>query len=183
MKTPAHDAQVAATNILLTGRPGVGKTTVMRRLAELLSNRPLAGFYTEEIREGGERQGFGAATFSGRTCILAHVNHRSRHRVGRYGVDVATFEQLVLPELTRHADVMLIDEIGKMECFSTRFVTAARDLLDGPTPMVATVAVSGGGLIAEAKARPDVEVWKVTRDNRDELPQRLARRLKTLPRR
>jgi nucleoside-triphosphatase len=180
MSTEVHGARVGATNILLTGRPGVGKTTVIRRLAELLSNRSLAGFYTEEIREGGQREGFGATTLSGGTCVLAHVNHKGRYRVGKYGVDVAAFEQLVLPELTRQADVMLIDEIGKMESFSGQFVGAVRGLLGGPTPVVATVAVSGGGLIAEAKARPDAEVWKVTHDTRDELPQQLALRLTTL---
>jgi nucleoside-triphosphatase len=70
--------------------------------------------------------------------------------------------------------ILLIDEIGKMECFSLRFVTAVRSLLDGRRPMVATVAIKGGGFIAEAKARPDVEIWQVTKANREELPERLA---------
>ena len=164
-------------NILLTGRPGIGKTTVVLRLAHLLTGRAIAGFHTEEIREGGQRQGFGATTFSGRTCVLAHVNLPSRHRVGRYRVDVDAFEQVVLPELAHPRDLMFIDEIGKMECFSTRFVRAVRGLLDGPATVVATVAVSGGGFIAEVKTRPDVEIWEVTGENRDELPQRLAERI------
>jgi nucleoside-triphosphatase len=167
----------ACTNLLLTGRPGVGKTTVIARLAQQLADRRVAGFYTEEIREGGRRQGFRAATFSGEIIVLAHIEIRSRQRVGRYGVDVAAFERLVLPELRRSCDVAIIDEIGKMECFSAAFVDAVRGLLDGSTPVVATVAVSGGGFIAEAKRRPDVELWEVTQANRDELPQRLLERL------
>ena len=177
MSNGADTVKSAVTNILLTGRPGIGKTTVITRLADLLSNKTTAGFYTEEIREGGQRQGCGATTFSGASGVLAHVGLQSRQRVGRYGVDVSAFEQLVLPELTCSCDVMLIDEIGKMECFSARFINVVRELLDGPTPIVATVAVSGAGFITEAKTRSDVEVWQVTRDSRDGLPQRLAERV------
>ena len=92
-------------------------------------------------------------------------------------MDVVAFERLVLPELRRPCDAVIIDEIGKMECFSPPFVDAVRGLLDGSTPVTATVAVSGGGFIAEAKGRPDVELWEVTAANRDDLPQRLARRM------
>ena len=70
--------------------------------------------------------------------------------------------------------IVLIDEIGKMECFSSRFVAAVRRLLDDRKPVVATIAIKGGGFIAEAKARPDVEIWQVTKANRVELPERLA---------
>ena len=167
----------ACTHLLLTGRPGVGKTTVIMRLAERLANRRVAGFYTQEIREGGRRQGFRATTFSGEIIVLAHIEIRSRQRVGRYGVDVAAFERLVLPELRRPCDAVIIDEIGKMECFSSPFVDAVRGLLDGSTPVIATVAVSGGGFIAEAKGRSGAELWEVTTANRDELPHRLARRM------
>jgi nucleoside-triphosphatase len=90
-------------------------------------------------------------------------------------VDVAAFEQLVLPELARPCDLMLIDEIGTMECYSAGFVDAARRLLDSPTPVVATVAISGSGFIAEVKRRPDVTIWEVARENRDALPQRVVR--------
>ncbi len=123
-----------ASNILLTGRPGVGKTTVIMRLADRLTDRQVSGFYTDEIREGVKRLGFRATTLAGGTCVLAHVDIRSRQRVGRYGVDVGAFEQLVLPELRRRCKVVLIDEIGKMECFSSPFVELIRHLLDDPTP-------------------------------------------------
>ena len=163
--------------ILLTGRPGCGKTTVIRRVAELLPGRALAGFYTEEIRVGGQRQGFAVRTFSNTTGTLAHTRTRGPCRVGRYGVDVEAFERIVLPELARPAAVLLIDEIGKMECFSAAFVRAVRDLLNGAVPMVATVALRGPGLIAEIKSRPDAELLEVTMWARDGLPAQLAARL------
>ncbi len=168
------DPSPAPRHVLLTGRPGVGKTTVLTRLAELLKGRRVAGFVTGEMRKGGQRQGFGATTFSGGSCVLARVGFSSPHRVGRYGVDVAAFEALVLPELSRPCHVLLIDEIGKMECFSAAFVERIRKQLDGRVPIVATVAASGGGFIAEVKQRPDVELWQVTRENRDQLPAALA---------
>jgi len=163
--------------ILLSGRPGVGKTTVIRRLAELLSAHVVTGFFTEEIREAGRRQGFRVSRFSGATDLLAHMKTRSGYRVGRYGVDIGAFERIALPELARPAEVVLIDEIGKMECFSSRFVQSVRDVLKRPVPIVATVAMSGSGFITEVKRRPDVDLWDVTIDNRNELPGKLAKRV------
>jgi nucleoside-triphosphatase len=164
----------APRHILLTGRPGIGKTTVIVRLVERLQHLKVAGFYTEEMRERGQRRGFRATTFSDRSIVMAHVDIKTRHRVGRYGVDVPAFEQLVLPELARPADLILIDEIGKMECFSSSFVSTVRSLLDAATPVIATVAVSGGGFIAEVKSRPDVEILNVTYENRSDLPKSIT---------
>ena len=70
--------------------------------------------------------------------------------------------------------MVLIDEIGKMECFSSRFIEAVRKLLDSETPVVATVAIKGGGFIEEVKSRPDVEIREVTHANREELPIQLT---------
>lgn len=170
-------AESNVTNILLTGRPGVGKTTVIVRLLEGLARLDVAGFCTEEIREAGQRRGFRAATYSGESCVLAHVDVASRSRIGRYGVDVAAFERLVLPELARRANVTVIDEIGKMECFSPRFIDAVRKLLDDSAPVVATVALRGGGFMDEVKSRPDVVMCQITPANRNELPKRLVERV------
>jgi nucleoside-triphosphatase len=160
--------------LLLTGAPGSGKTTVVRRVVEELrkTKRRIAGFLTTEIREGRERVGFRIETFTGRSEIFAHVSIRSPHRVSRYGVDVAALDESVDDALAfaPAADVYLIDEIGKMECFSARFVAATRRLLDEGRLVVATVALRGGGFIEEVKRRPDVELRNVTHSSRDEVP-------------
>ena len=160
--------------LLLTGRPGVGKTTVIRKVAAGLAGR-LGGFYTEEIRVDGERRGFSLTSFDGRQGVMAHVDFRGRDRVGRYGVDVAVIDELAASTLglSRDASVYLVDEIGKMECLSPAFVKAMRALLDSPKKVVATIGARGGGFIAEVKSREDAETLVVTPGNRDELPDRV----------
>ena len=164
--------------LLITGPPGIGKTTALVRVAELLASRSPVGFYTEEVRVGGRRQGFRIVTLDGREGVLAHVDLRSRHRVGKYGVDVAGFEQLVCPVLEgAEGELVLIDEIGKMECFSRRFCEAVERLADGPATLVATIAARGGGLIAAMKNRPDAQLFTLNRENRDALPDTIAARI------
>jgi nucleoside-triphosphatase len=161
-------------HLLLTGVPGSGKSTAIRRLAALIDPKP-RGFYTEEIREGGERRGFRLIGFDGSKALIAHVELPKTHRVAKYGVDVRAIDEAVERLLGRSAPaaVYLIDEIGKMECLSQRFVSAMQRLLDSERPVVATVASRGRGFIADVKEREDCELWKLTRANRDAMPERM----------
>jgi nucleoside-triphosphatase len=138
-----------------------------------------AGFYTREIRRQGARLGFEAIGLGGGSCVLAHVDSRSKIRVGRYGVELAAFESLLRAELERplqQIDLVVIDEIGKMECSSRVFVQLARGILDGPVPVLATIATKGGGFIAEVKGRADVQLIRVSAANRDQLVGELLAR-------
>ena len=83
-------ASMTPTNVLLTGRPGCGKTTVIRRVIERLGSQRSAGFYTQEIRQAGHRVGFEAVGLGGDSAMLAHVDFRFDRRVGRYGVESIT---------------------------------------------------------------------------------------------
>ncbi len=162
-------------SLLITGAPGSGKTTVIHTVAAALGGHPIGGFYTEEIRVGGERRGFRLVTFDGRERVMAHVDFRGPRRVGRHGVDLAVVDEAAEAALTAgKADVYLVDEIGKMECLSPRFVEAMRALLASAATVVATVAWRGQGFIAEVKQRKGAELWEVTRANRDELPARAS---------
>lgn len=157
--------------LLVTGTPGVGKTTLIRRVAGRLAGHTLSGFYTEEVREAGQRVGFRLVDFDGHALTFAHVGIMGPH-VSRYGVDVAALdaraEALLAPR--PEVAVYLVDEIGKMECLSPRFVAAMRRLLGSGSLVVATVAKAGEGLIAEAKRWPGARLLEVTRANRDRLP-------------
>jgi nucleoside-triphosphatase len=166
-------------SILVTGPPRVGKTTLVRKVAAGLAHRGAVGFYTAEIRERGTRKGFDLVSLDGQRGLLSHVNVRGRHRVGRYGVDVEGFERF-LDGIRWHAPdapLVVIDEIGKMECFSGKFQSLVREILDADTPVLATVASKGGGLISEVKQRPDVDLIELTRDNRDSLAEEIVKRL------
>lgn len=159
----------------------MGKTTVVRHLAELLKGRRLGGFYTAEIREAGERRGFRLLDYAGQEALIAHVTLPGPLRVGRYGVDVAAMEQAAaLLDPAAPVDLFLLDEIGRMECLAPGLVAAIGRLLDSGRPLVATVAARGTGLIAAVKERPGVELVRVTRDNRDGLPALLQRRLRSV---
>ncbi|MGE5844115.1 MAG: nucleoside-triphosphatase [Syntrophaceae bacterium] len=164
-------------NLFVTGLPGTGKTTLIRKI---LDNLPpgltASGFYTAEIRESGERVGFAVSTLDGRSGVLSHIRFGGGARVGRYGVDVKGFEGLVLPLLEAgRAGLYVVDEIGKMESFSRAFCDKVRALLDSGAPVLGTVALKGGGFIAEVKARDDVALFELTVKNRDALPGEMLR--------
>ena len=151
--------------------PGSGKTTLFKRLVHALRQFNPAGFYTSEIREGAKRRGFCLKGLDGRSGILAHVGFQTAHRVGKYGVDLKEFETFIDPLLSLgpQTGLVMIDEIGKMECLSAAFQKWIRQVFDSPKPIVATIARRGGGLIAELQKRPDVRIFEITRNNHDEV--------------
>jgi nucleoside-triphosphatase len=114
--------------LLLEGRPGIGKTTVARRLLTLLQEAgvPVAGFTTGELRTGGRREGFVVEAVSGAREVMAHVDLPGPPRVGRYGVDLAAFERVALSALGDPGlgGVVVVDELGKMELASAAFRAA-----------------------------------------------------------
>jgi nucleoside-triphosphatase len=163
--------------LLLTGRPGVGKTTVIKAVAQVLDKRA-DGFYTEEIRERGQRQGFRLLGLRGEQATLAHVRYQKRGWpcVGRYGVDVDALEQVGVATLERalaQGSVVVVDEIGKMELFSEAFKAATLAALDGAAPVIATVMARPHPWVDALKVRPGVTLWQVTVENRDQLPARV----------
>jgi nucleoside-triphosphatase len=147
----------------------------MRRVREALPGLAICGFITDEIRTGGRREGFRLETFNGESAVLAHTGIRSPYRVGRYGVDVTALDRVVDAALmpVEGVDLYLIDEIGKMECFSERFVAAIQRLLDSAYRIVATIHRGAGGFAGQVKRRPEVDLWEVTLQNRDELVGRV----------
>lgn len=131
---------------------------------------------TEELRESGRRVGFAVETFSGERATLAHVRFSGPPRVGRYGVDLEAFERLALPELSgaEEAELVLIDELGKMELASADFRAAVSTVFEGAVAIVATVHVARHPFTDELKKKASVASMRVSRSNRDQLPEQLA---------
>lgn len=164
------DMSSKSAKILLTGLPGCGKTTAIMKIIAGLGCTSVAGFYTEEIRENNARRGFRWERLDGAGGILAHVDIKGRFKLGKYGVDVAGFEKSVVPVLDAgqsDTELFIIDEIGKMECLSRKFVAVVRGLFTCDKSVLATVAKKGAGLICEVKNYPDVRLFNLTHENLD----------------
>ncbi len=171
-------------NILLTSRPGMGKTTVLIKLSQLLKNEA-AGFYTREIRQHNRRQGFEIVSLKGKSKVLAHVDFpSSRYRVSKYGVKPENLEEFLaeIKEVldNKESKCLLIDEIGKMELFNEKFKERVEEAVDSRLPVIATIMSKKDPFCDALKKRPDVKVIEVTGDNRDDLPQYLYKWVKSL---
>ena len=158
-------------NILVTGLPGVGKTTLIKKLAEVLNDLNPIGFYTAEIREDTIRRGFELIDLDGRKGLLSHIDIKSPYRVGKYKVDIKGFENFLqtIPFLDPSTRLIVIDEIGKMECYSDQFKKLISGLFDSEKQVIATIALKGSGFIEEVKRRQDIKLFELTQGNRDSL--------------
>ncbi|MCX7703488.1 MAG: nucleoside-triphosphatase [Planctomycetota bacterium] len=167
-----------ATRLLVTGRPGCGKTTLVKALLKRFPNR-FCGFYTEEVREGDLRSGFTVADVRGlQRLLFASVSFsKAKKRVSKYGVDVAAFETVALKEMERSLEEktpLVIDEIGKMELFSERFRNLLEQVFSSPLFVVATVHSHPHPFTDALKRRSDVELLFLDRSNFDETLSKLT---------
>jgi len=156
--------------LLLTGKPGTGKTALIK---ETLASTKVkgGGFYTEEIRTGGVRQGFRIVTLDGQEAILAHVDISSPHQVNKYGVDTASLNRVgvsALHQALKESDLIVIDEIGKMELLSPQFREAVTQAITSGKKVLGTIMLNPHPFADEIKRHPEVETILVTRDNRTE---------------
>ena len=166
--------------VLLTGRPGCGKTTLIKRVVSELA-RPAGGFYTEEIRAHGERLGFKIITLDGQEALLAHVHFKTPERVGKYGLDLSALETVgveALREAVHARQLVVIDEIGPMELRSPIFRDVVNQALDSGAPILATISARSLPFTGAIKERPDVTVIEVRPGNREQLAYELSDQFK-----
>lgn len=175
---------VANIKIGITGLPGAGKTTALLSVLNMLSKEDpelkIGGMINEPIIEGRFRIGFTTRNLlSGQQEIFAHKDIQSRIMIGKIGVDVAKLNSVgveAIKDACETCDVIVIDEVGKMEVESEEFCQTVKDSLDVDKPMIITLhKKSRNPLLQDIRRRDDVRILEVTPTNRDILPYKIAR--------
>ena len=150
---------------LLTGRPGAGKSSLIKQAVAELGDRA-GGFYTEEIRSQGVRLGFRLVTLDGQEAILAHTNFSRRYRVSKYGVDIESLDRVgvsALHNAAKQCDLVVVDEIGKMELFSANFREAVSQIIGSGQRVLGTIMLDANPWADAIKRQPQVNLVEVTR--------------------
>jgi nucleoside-triphosphatase len=167
--------------VLLTGRPGSGKTTLIKRILDELPQR-FGGFYTEEIRDHGTRVGFKVVALGSGEAVFAHVDFTTPERVGKYGLDLSALEAVgvnAIREAVQAERLIVIDEIGPMEIRSVVFREAVNDAFDSELPVLATIFSRSLPFTDGIKSLPDVVLIEVRPDNRERLVSQLSEKFRT----
>ncbi len=164
--------------LLLTGHPGIGKTTILRQAADQLGDR-VGGFYTQEIVGPGGRKGFELITLDGKKTVMAHKDLRGPDvpQVGRYGVDVPALERVGVAALKRameRGQVLLVDEIGFMEIYSRLFCDTVMLAIMTRTPVIGSIMAKSHPEADVFKVLAQTTLWEVDKRNRDELPDKVV---------
>lgn len=174
-----------ALKIGITGLPGAGKTHALLKVIEMLEADGLkvGGMITEPITRRGRREGFHVMDWATKERrVFASKDIQSKITVGRYGVDLAALDEVGVSALrtaTEKCDVIVIDEVGKMEVESEGFITAVKEALDADKPLLLTLhKKSRNPLLQDIRRRDDVRILEVTQVNRNLLPYKIVKLLK-----
>ena len=169
--------------LLLTGVPGVGKTTVLIKTVDALRAKgySVGGMISREAREGNVRVGFKIIDLTNsKHGWLAHVNQKTGPQVGKYHVNLEDLNAIgaeAIAKAVEKSDVIAIDEIGPMELFSQKFKQAVKQALESQKLILAIAHFKAKDpLITQAKQRQDAEIFTVTLANRDNLPEELKKK-------
>jgi len=162
--------------IFVTGQPGVGKTSVLLRSVNGLKNRgyEIGGMISRDVREGGVRVGFEIMDFStGQRGWLAHINQPTGPKISKYRVNLTDLDAIGVSSIldaVRNADVIIVDEIGPMELFSSAFRDAVVEAVESNKPVLGTIHFGlRNPLVNSIRKREDAEIFEVTYENRETL--------------
>ena len=169
--------------VFLTGIPGVGKSTIVRKVVERTRQEGIkvGGMTSSDLRSGPTRVGFEIRNLmTGEAGVLAHVN-QTGPRIGKYHVKSEDLDRIGIEAIVsaiKHADLIVIDEVGPMELTSRRFKEAVQAALACGKPLLGTVHRNAQDPLVNAIRRDRaVEVIEVTNENRDSLSDVLLERL------
>jgi len=168
--------------IFLRGKPGIGKTTVIINLINKLPKEFIKGFFTQEVRISNKRIGFDVIDLNANKAILARINISTPYKVGNYCVDIESFEKIAIPSLIpmKSTKLFIIDEIGKMECYSKVFLDNLIKLFDSDYSILATIPIYYLPIIEKINSVYKPEIIEVTISNRNYIVSKLVERFASL---
>ena len=167
--------------LLLSGKPGTGKTSLIKEAIDRVKIEA-GGFYTQEIRSAGVRQGFKIITLDGKEAILAHINISSPYQVSKYNVDINSLNEVgisAIQQALKQNDLIVIDEIGKMELLSLQFQEVVLQAIQSGKKVLGTVMFTSHPFADEIKRRPEVTTLVVSGANRNEVLNEILAWLET----
>ncbi|PZS06123.1 MAG: AAA family ATPase [Chloroflexi bacterium] len=163
--------RIVKSAYLIIGAPGVGKTTLIRQVVSTMRLRA-GGFYTEDLQSGGSREGFRIVTLDGEMGLLAATGRPGNMTVSKYGVDLQELERVAVPALQgamRRGHVMIADEIGKMQLYSSAFRHTILDAVRAGHPLLGTIMAGRNPYADRIKSQRNVEILELTESNRAEI--------------
>ena len=160
--------------ILITGLPGIGKTTLCKRLYERLKTKyKVGGIISVEMRKGSVREGFKMINLeNGEELLLAKKGLKSKYRIGSYGVLVENVDKIsdVIKKSVETNDITIIDEIGPMELLSEKFSKTIMDVFTLDKNIIATIHYkSNHPVIRRIKNRKDCVIYTLNKGNRERI--------------
>lgn len=155
-------------NILITGMPKSGKSTILKKLIKKFDLK--VGFVTNEVRKGDERVGFELETHNGEKSMLANINFKTKFKVSRYFVDIKNLDEIISKvDKFDERDLLFLDEIAEMELSSEKFKVLVKKYFDSPNTCIATLSkVYSDDFIEDIKKREDVLLIELNEENRGE---------------
>ncbi len=168
----------------ITGMPSVGKTRTLIKIIESLEKHgyTVEGMITEPVIEKKKRVGFYVADWQTKEHeVFAHIDFETKEKVGNYGVDTNALERIGVPAVEKAItddgiDIIIIDEVGKMEMLSERFCEVVIEALDSDKPIMVTLhKKSRTPLLQDVRRRDDIRILEVTPVNRNLLPYKIEK--------
>ncbi len=162
----------ALKNFFLTGPPRSGKTTLLMQIMSSLKeyNVRISGIMCPEVRRHGFRWGFKIIDLKrGREGILASIEVRKGPRISKYRVNLQDLEEIGVKALEEalvdNSQVVIIDEIGKMELVSPKFSRVVKSLLDSNKVILGIIHASyNHPLLNEIRRRNDTKIYWINRN-------------------
>jgi nucleoside-triphosphatase len=161
--------------IVITGRPGVGKTTLIESVILALPI-PVGGMITKEIRKCGHRVGFSIIDLATRVeGVLAHIHQAEGPKIGRYRVNLDDLVNIGIRAIDRAREegkLVVIDEIGPMEITSPGFIPAVEQVIRSDNPFIISTHANINHPLAHT-LRQQFDLYRVKTGTRNQLVEQI----------